>query len=291
MLLRIQEELVRYLIAKRLLSDLAVLVCQLHPYCDAPTAVSRGHRGSSNGKPKLSPSPSGRKGPMAAPGLSSPRAAASSGRYRSASPPLSLRRRTRVSDPSSLQSAAAASQQQQQLLPLSHLVLPIAELVEAVISYPLRRPTVQETATPPSPTPPPPPPSREASETPMPSSAAKPPDSPPSTTGAVPAPAKKHSPPGDGEASSPFAGGPGCEGYAGNAAASSECGGRCGDGESLPASDRNVLVCRNLDEMRDGSLAARPGGARLMGGAPGMARVVVELMSLLAAMAGTEGNM
>lgn len=49
------------------------------------------------------------------------------------------------------------------------------------------------------------------------------------------------------------------------------------------------VVCTHIDELRDGSLAARPTCAKMAAKTPGVGKVIVSLVSLLAAMVGTRG--
>lgn len=201
---RIQDELVRYLVAKRLLSELAVLVRQLHPYCDSII------------DPSLKVS--------AATGRSSKK------RCRTPGPPILRLKMHGEPDVWSLSSGQA--------LPLVRLLAPIAELVDVFLSTPLRGMVIIR------PTP------LQATKT--------------STLGC-------NAHPGGNIESSP-------DGV--NASMTVLSGGERRD-------DSRAVICKSMEDLREGRATGRPEVCGVLRGAPGAMRVVVELVSLLAAMVGT----
>ncbi|CAN0277937.1 unnamed protein product, partial [Ectocarpus sp. 12 AP-2014] len=165
----IQEGLVRYLATKRLLSDLSVLTYQLHAFCAAAALPTTGTRtrvgpaetGKSTGKnrhdsnKRRSTSPTG--GELLPPPLSSTTAADkhSSPRSRSQSPDSSrrlparplpvlvLRRKTTIAGSKPTRSLSPLPSRR----PLLQVAGRVAELVTAVVSHPLVRPSGPATAT------------------------------------------------------------------------------------------------------------------------------------------------
>lgn len=244
----------RYLVAKRVLSDLSVLVSQLRPYCEASVTDTENN---SYEKPTKTATFSSR--PMAAP--ASATTVASSSR----SPrPFLLRHKTANSLDSSPSRAT-------QPLPLHELVGRIAEFVEAVMSFPfqLRRGHHQQMAKPaPSNSP-------TAGENTMVSP-------PPPQTGAT---SRTCSPsPGVGDS------GPTLANSAAAAASGGDRGFKNGVGSISGGGGGVGEVCRCIVDLKDGSLAASPACARTVTSAPGTLRVTVELLSLLASMAGAGGQ-
>lgn len=241
----------RYLVAKRVLSDLSGLVSQLRLYCMASVADAENH---SYRKPKSTTFSSK---PVAAP-ASTTRVANGSRSPR----PFRLRHKTTNNVDSSPSRATEAS-------PLYGLVGRIAELVEAVMSFPFQvRRDHQHTATPAPPSSP-----TAGGE----NTKASP---PPSHTVSTP---DICSPPGVGES------GPA---IASSAVAASSCEKHLknGAGSNCVGGGDAGMMCRLVEELNDGSLAASPSCARMVTSAPGTLRVMVALVSLLASMASAGGR-
>lgn len=150
------------------------------------------------------------------------------------------------------------------------LVGRIAELVEAVMSFPFQvHRDHQQAATPAPPSSP-----TAGGE----NTKASP---PPSHTVSTP---NICSPPGVGES------GPA---IASSAVAASSCDKylKNGEGSNCVGGGDASVVCRLVEELNDGSLAASPACARMVTSAPGTLRVMVALVSLLASMASAGGRM
>ena len=243
----------RYLMAKRLLSDLSVFVCQLQPYCASAVAGAGRHSNKIRASSPSSPSsftPTSSSSPPARSGGSAATSVKRSSRSRSPSPRLLIVRRS-----------ADTSLPQRLPLPLPHLVGCIAALVEAVASYPLRcRPRPVTTAT------------------------LEPPPAPVSARVGVSSP-KRDSPAGDETEQSRRllkSAQQECGGHVD--------GGDGSGGEGVVGRGGAVRACDQVEGLRDGSLASCSVGVDVVAGASGTARVVGTLFSLVAAMVGAEGR-
>lgn len=196
----------RYLVAKRLLSDLAVLVRQLHPYCDSIIDPSLKASSGTGGSKK---------------------------RRRTPGPPMLRLKMHCEPDVWPLSSGQA--------LPLVRLLGSIAELVDVFLSTPLRGMAILR-------------------PTPLP------------TTKPSILSCSAH--PEENGQSSP-------DGVNASITVSSSVERRY---------DSREVICKSMEDLREGRATRRPEVCGILCGAPGAMRVVVELVSLLAAMVGTRGS-
>lgn len=215
----------RYFVAKRLLSELAVLVRQLHPNCDSI----------------IDPSLKERKVP----------AATGRSKKRRPTPDPQILRLKMHSEPDvwSLSPVPLSGQ----ALPLARLLAPIAELVDVLLSNPFRGMAILRP--------------KRLQTTKI------------SVNGKSSTLACNAHPGGKVQSSPDSA----------NAFITASSGGDESIGERRD--DSGAVICKSMEDLREGRATARPEVCGILRGAPGAMRVVVELVSLLAAMAGTGGSM
>lgn len=303
----------RYFLAKRLLPDLAELIFQLHPSCERETSPlsddvplgllqksfhENDGRGTSSTRSHYSQEGVETKS-IKTRGLS-------------ASPPLPVLRRKHL-NPSSLAAPSSLGSSSRspplRALLLQELVGRVANLVDAVLSYPLRHTSGPRLMLPLTPLA-----SIPLSTTIAERSGVRATASPrPCQTSTRSSRASRESNTfrdhgtlvsGGHRVRDEAAEGDGCSNngcaIGGSGAAGRDAHGRGNIGikegnvesaeKEIKEDGRILTVCRRMDDLRDGSLAARPACARAITTGGGAARASVALLSLLAAMVYTEGR-